>query len=72
MDLAYTTWLLAAEARMRPPRLQTCRLAQSSNQTAMPCSAQGINCLNLLVVEFDLIDPEILFSCVCTPGVLYS
>ena len=26
----------------------------------------------LLVLDPDLLDPEILFSCVCTPGVLYT
>ena len=26
----------------------------------------------MLVVEPDLLDPEILLSCVCTPGVLYT
>ena len=28
-------------------------LAQSSHQTTMPCSAQGINCLNQILEEID-------------------
>ena len=45
--------LLTAEARMRLPRLHTCMLAQTHNHTAMPYSAQGINCLNQLLEEND-------------------
>ena len=34
-------------------RLQICRLAQTHKQTAMPCFAEGINCLNQIMEEMN-------------------
>ena len=36
------------------------------------CSTMNIHLRLYLVLEPDLLDPEILFSCVCTPSVLYT
>ena len=34
-------------------RVQTCMITQSSHQTIMPYSTQGINCLNQLLEEIN-------------------
>ena len=34
-------------------RLQTYKFSQTNNQTTMPCSAQGINCLNQILEEIN-------------------